>query len=94
MKKLMLSLMIVGVLSNTVFALDTSYYRKFLGDEVIVSVKISEYKSKEITMVLTEVNTTDDVLIGKTNLGETHIPVENIAFLRKQRERFQKVWNH
>ena len=74
---MLLVLFLVLVVSNS-FALDSSYYEQFLHTEVFLYTP-----EQQVLMYVTDVDEQNNVIVGDTNGGIFHVPIEMITLVEK-----------
>lgn len=90
MKKLIVLLFSLFMLSASAYAFDDSDFRRHINEEIIVKVVTCD-KGYQITMQLLKV--TNGVLTGRTNRGTVYVEIEDVLFFYRQKPGVRAVYN-
>lgn len=77
---LMLMVILMAVTINS-YAYDALYMRRFLKQEIDVTIIVALDRTKVIHLYLKKVDYNTNIIIGKTNSGNIHIPIDKIILI-------------
>jgi len=85
MKKIFLTLICLFYFCSVAFAFEANYFRKFINQELYVTINVGYGYTKTILIRLDKIDYSNGTLIGKYNGGgSAHIQVKDILLVKEQ----------
>lgn len=94
MKKLILAAVLLLLVSiPKAEAYETSYFHRFRGKEIRVTVQLTEQRKKSYWVVVKRIDSRNGILEGKSNSGREYIQISKIVEVRVDDETVHHVLN-